>query len=417
MTGLPDEGRSDDDLTERVLVEKVNTTIDLMGEALPGCPKVNKLFLGAQKLSRIHILYLMCSEEAAEWLHKDDVKKSFIDHYSTPILFRNDGYPLIMEYVPVSFDPNLHAIRVLEILNELGANAISEARYLKDPTKRAPNQKTTFLCMTLGMFSIANKIIHEGIIIEGKKVFGRKDIPEAHHCMKCQGFTHRHVAANCPQIHDSCALCSNMHKTSECPSSNTRIYCVNCRQEGHTASSFNCPIFKAECEKIKLHFPKNKYCFFPVINDPSSWQLLMSSQDSTTASAPQPSPPTHNQATNPVNAWNGGPRHPQVGRANRQRGHQFTPPTRDQGWPHNNLSQPGNPGRMQVINPMNSINPASTQSTLRNWLQSPRVSFQLMQPPPPNATTCTVAVFTAMASFMTQSVLPSLQIDSTFIFQ
>jgi hypothetical protein len=291
-----------------------------MGDTFPGRPTVNKLFLGAQKLARGQTLYLMCSVEAAEWLCQDDVKQGFVDHYGTPILVRNNGYPLIMEYVLVAFNPNPHTISVLKILNELGANAISEARYLKDPTKRALNQKMAFLHMTFRSSKTTNRVIQDGLIIEGKKVCGRKEIPEAWRCLKCQGLTHRHIASNCPQIHNSCAVCGEMHRTSECSSGNTRAYCVNCQTEGHTASSCNCPIFIAECEKIKFHFPENKYRFFPIIDDPSTWQLLKSLQDSPILLVPQP-PPACNQgmSQNPGRAWNRGPRQSQTRGTNRQR--------------------------------------------------------------------------------------------------
>jgi hypothetical protein len=71
----------------------------------------------------------MASEEAATWLKCEDVQKGFIDHYGTPVRVRNQGYNVIMEYVPISFDPNSrHTQAAIEVVNELGiGGAIPES--------------------------------------------------------------------------------------------------------------------------------------------------------------------------------------------------------------------------------------------------------------------------------------------------
>jgi hypothetical protein len=285
-----------------------------------------------------------------------------------------------MEYVPVSFNPNPYGLGVIAINNELGANAITEARYLKDPARRSPNQKTAFARLTFRTAEIANKVLREGLIIEGKKVFGRKDIPKARRCLKCQGFGNRHIAANCQQIHDTCAVCGGMHRTPECPASNTRRYCVNCRQEGHTASSHNCQVFIAECKKIKLHFPENKYRFYPIINDPTTWQLIASSQDTAVTITQPPPAMNHTNNTRPVNptpSWNGGPRQPRA-HDNRQRNQTHTLRERDQGRPRNRSQQTQQPntGGIQLGNPNNS---QETQGTLHNWLSGQQNTLSFFQ--------------------------------------
>jgi hypothetical protein len=120
---LPDPSdNTDEGLTEMVLVEKANTAIDLMADAYPGCPPMAKLFVGAQKLARGRILYQMASEEAANWLRCEDVRKGFIDHYGMPVKVREQGYNVILEYVPISFNPSSHHVQVaIEAVNELGA--------------------------------------------------------------------------------------------------------------------------------------------------------------------------------------------------------------------------------------------------------------------------------------------------------
>jgi hypothetical protein len=281
------------------------------------------------------------------------------------------------------------------VVNELGAGAVLEAQYLKAPEKRAPGQRTAFVSITLKTARQANKALKEGLIIEGKKVFGRKDIQEARRCLKCQGFSNRHRAATCLQVHDTCALCGQMHRTSECPNPNGR-YCVNCKVDSHFASSKNCPVFIAECEKISHHFPDNKYRFFPILDDPSTWELRHPPQnDALTLPAPLPqTAPVRNNTTtggHPNRANVGrmqGSGAPQTqtqfsqnrtsgesqGRQCSQRSNQrFTPPpVRDNGWPRNGGAPAGIP-LTQASNPQLT----QTQTTLNSWINN------AASPPPP----------------------------------
>jgi hypothetical protein len=212
-------------------------------------------------------------------------------------------------------------------------------RYLKDTARRNPGQQTAFIAMTFRTPEAANRIIREGIIIEGKHVYGRKNIQEPRRCMKCQGYAAGHFAAECKQVHDTCARCGGMHRTTSCDKPNKPPYCANCRTAGHAASDRTCPAFHRETARILGRNPENRYRYFPVANDLSTWEL----QDLGEEGAQNPGTDTArteggNQPARNAGAWNGGPRggrptRGMVGTARGAgRGRGFIPTSRDDGW-------------------------------------------------------------------------------------
>ncbi|TDL17400.1 hypothetical protein BD410DRAFT_700379, partial [Rickenella mellea] len=212
--------------------------------------------------------------EAASWLRRSEVKEVFLRHYDATATMRASGYTIIMEFVPVNFDPvSSIARKEVEKVNGMAEGEILEARYLKDPRRRAPGQQTAFIHMTLRSAKVANHIIREGIIVEGKRVFGRKNLQEPRRCLKCQQYRPNHIAAECKQIHNTCGQCAGMHRTEMCDKPNLRK-CSNCRVEGHTASDRTCPVFQRECQRMLRFHPENNYRYFPLMDDPETWELL-----------------------------------------------------------------------------------------------------------------------------------------------
>jgi hypothetical protein len=188
---------------------------------------------------------------------------------------RDRGYKLILEYVPVRFDPeSAEALREVETVNGLEEGVILAGKYLKDPARRSPGQLSAFVCLTVRTPAAANAIIRDGLVVEGKTVYGRKDIQEPRRCMKCQ--TYRpHVAAECPSIHDTCARCGSVtHRTSLCQARPDQLRCSNCKEDGHAASDRQCPAFIRESARLLRSRPENGYKYVPVAGDPSTWEML-----------------------------------------------------------------------------------------------------------------------------------------------
>lgn len=77
-------------------------------------------------------------------------------------------------------------------------------------------------------------------------------------CNSCQGFHHFHRDCKKNQI---CGKCAGKHDTRQCEADSTSYKCINCAIGGfantnHMASSYNCPAYIAEQEKLKksIHF-------------------------------------------------------------------------------------------------------------------------------------------------------------------
>ncbi|KAG2742526.1 hypothetical protein P692DRAFT_201670406, partial [Suillus brevipes Sb2] len=134
-------------------------------------------------------------------------------------------------------------------------------------------QRTAHVTLTLKSKNAANQIIRFGISIEGKKVYGRKLLPEPTRCLKCHVFNSGHIAADCPQEHDTCGTCGAEHRTASC-AVNSKLrqlyHCANCKVEGHASWSRDCPIFIARWQTHRARNEEAKYKYFPT-DDPLTW--------------------------------------------------------------------------------------------------------------------------------------------------
>lgn len=262
-------------LTEKDLVAKANTALDLMGTDASNKPSDTN-FVGAKKLRNGNVIYQLNSKEAANWLKQLDTQKAFIANYGGTTNIRNKLYHVIAEFVPTSFDagtPYAHA--KAEKNSSLNPDSIAFSKYIKPPHLRNDNQKAAHAIIGFKERSDANSAIKNGMFIEGKHINIRKMISEPRRCLKCQKFGH--YATDCKITTDICARCNGQHRTTTCYISNTADFlCTNCPNttaKGHGAADRNCPIFKSEQEKLQKRSPENKYHFFPT-HCPSTWRLL-----------------------------------------------------------------------------------------------------------------------------------------------
>jgi hypothetical protein len=175
--------------------------------------------------------------------------------------------------------------------------------------------------------------------------------------MKCQAYMGNHFAAQCRQIHDTCAQCGQMHRTVDCNAGPNVKYCANCKTHGHAASDRKCPIFIRECERLLNAHPENRYRFFPMANDPTTWE---SSQPQATPpgvvelpATGEPPRPTEAEARRTQNAppphgWTGGSRGAAPRGTSQTTGRRpFQPPRSDTGWENRGFETAGDLLRKQ----------------------------------------------------------------------
>jgi len=264
-----------DSLTEKDLVVKANTALDLMGMSGMDKPR-HTTFIGAKKLRNGNVLYQLNTKEAAAWLRAPDVQKAFMEKYGGTSNIRNKLHYVIAEFVPVTFDAgSSFAHAKVEQDNFIGLDSIAYSKYIKPPHLRPANQRVAHVIFGFTDREDANTAITTGIFIEGKHANIRKILTEPKRCLKCQKYGH--YVSDCKATEDTCARCGDRHRTAHCTVNETAMYrCTNCTGNeamGHGAADRECAAFKMQRQKIQERVPENKYKFFPT-SSPTTWKLL-----------------------------------------------------------------------------------------------------------------------------------------------
>ena len=124
----------------------------------------------------------------------------------------------------------------------------------------------------------ANQVIERGLYVDGKKVWGRKQVQELRRCLKCQCFG-EHKATECQSIHEVCSRCSKHHRTSLCRENNKEsLVCSNCKAAnnvkhmGHGTADRRCPIFLEQIQRMNKAKNNNQYKFY-CTSDLATWEF------------------------------------------------------------------------------------------------------------------------------------------------
>lgn len=139
---------------------------------------------------------------------------------------------------------------------------------MRAPRARHENQKVAHLIMACAMDEGANHIIKNRLMVEGKRVLGRKLDFESKRCLKCQRYGKGHIANECKQDRDTCSMCTGEHRTRDCKEMDaTKFKCVNCKVKelwhDHPSSSRTCPAFVEAKNRLLKRSPEMKYKFYP----------------------------------------------------------------------------------------------------------------------------------------------------------
>lgn len=258
-------------LTERELVEKATVALELMGIAASDKPQGMK-FIGAKRTHSGAVIYTLDAAASADYLRREDVMRTFMDHFGGTSALHARTYQVVVEHVPVSFDvARAEALRKVEETSELPPRAIHEARWIKPAHLRSAGQRVAFLIMGLTTREAANRVLNYGVIVEGKHCRTRKLLPEPKRCVKCQGYGH--FARECKSPKDVCARCAGEHRTMDqsCPAGKSRpMRCANCAKEGHGAADRGCDVYQGRLAQLRTRDPDARFRLFPT-NDPDTW--------------------------------------------------------------------------------------------------------------------------------------------------
>jgi hypothetical protein len=159
-----------DSLSEKDLVAKANTTLDLMGmEAADKLPDM--IFVGAKKLQNGSILYQLNLRDLANWLKQTDVQKAFMMNYGGTSNMWNKLHYVIAEFIPTSFDAGLSYVHAkVEEDSSLSPDSITYSKYIKPLHLHSNNQKVAHAVLGFREQADANQAIQYGMFIKGKHI-------------------------------------------------------------------------------------------------------------------------------------------------------------------------------------------------------------------------------------------------------
>lgn len=229
------------------------------------------------------------TEALANWFKSPEGKAALENNLEKPVSFRQRYYPLVLEFLPIHLQIEREDfLRSIEQEDHLPPSSIASIRWIKPLTRRTAEQRKAFALLQIVDVQTANSILREGICIANERITIRKDKKEPIRCAKCQKYNH--IAKNCHATTDTCGICADSHRTSDCNSYRT-TKCINCRSQQHDSRSRQCPEFIKRCKDIDEKYPENRMPFFPTDH---AWTQVVQHTNPSRMSA-SPSPPSSSQ--------------------------------------------------------------------------------------------------------------------------
>ena len=208
------------------------------------------------------------SKEAAEWFKQPEVELTLLPKIDSMAQVKERSFQILVPRVPVTFEPAKEEhLRELEEQNNLYANRIRRAKWIKPTYRRALGQQFAHLALTVSTPEDANLLIRDGIYICSNKIYPRKMKQEQKQCMKCRKWGH--FAADCLAERDVCGNCGEDHRTKDCPEKE-RKYCASCKSDTHASWDRECPEFQRRVDRMDENHPENALVYFPTEED---WTL------------------------------------------------------------------------------------------------------------------------------------------------
>jgi len=156
------------DLSEKELVSKANTTLSIMESAALGSPE-GIAFVGADILRSGTVAYHLNTLDAARWLQKDTNTRAFMSHFGGASLAKPMLIHTLVEFVPLTFDPNLlSAVEGVERNSGLPLRSLLFAKFIKQKERRHSGQTLGHAIFGFSTREAANHAMVHGLYVEGK---------------------------------------------------------------------------------------------------------------------------------------------------------------------------------------------------------------------------------------------------------
>ncbi|KAG1873168.1 hypothetical protein F4604DRAFT_1513985, partial [Suillus subluteus] len=92
----------------------------------------------------------MMTAEAVAHLKKANIKENFIKTLDPKAIFKDRGYPVVIQFVPLTFDSDSEdQVRDLERENDWEQGTITSTRWIKPPNKHTNHQQVAHLLAIL----------------------------------------------------------------------------------------------------------------------------------------------------------------------------------------------------------------------------------------------------------------------------
>lgn len=259
-------------LQESDLIEKCTHAMMSMRQQNPTVPH-HLSFICARKLCNHSVVLELDSSTSVQWLTATpECSNIFAKLLGRNVVIRPQTFSCFVEFVPTSFDPNSGDIDRVEKHNTLPSGCISDTKWVKNPIRRSQGQLEAHLIINFKTAEAANRSIHEGLIINGKKVNSKRRKPAVIRCLKCQKLGH--IAAKCDSDHDVCMYCAERHKSNSCTHRDDpqRYRCVNCDSTDHAVWERACPAV-IEAERHLLESSISSRIKYFATEDPATWEV------------------------------------------------------------------------------------------------------------------------------------------------
>ena len=295
-------GESMVQLTEQELVQKAMLALELMRDAGHPHP-ANMRFLTVKRLRHGGLLYELNSKEAAAWLQRPENMKPFTNRFGHNASIAAKNYACLLRNAPVYLRPdNPRDLRELEEVNGWSPNELTAMHWIKPVDKRRQGQQHAHLILKFTTPQRANDAIMNGMAVHGRHLPVEKLRKEARRCLRCQKLEPGHLARDCDWDIDICGTCGQDHATRDCNSG--KLHCINCNSDAHASWSRTCPAFVAATRKIQNADRLERYRFFPLLDDPTTWDHIDAPDHDPTLTAPIiPHPTTERQGSPPPTTW------------------------------------------------------------------------------------------------------------------